>query len=201
MLNARKKQNFLPGILFAGAIAAVTLNLLPIQIALAVVVIVLVMMRSVKAREIYDAVDWSVIVLLAALIPVGHALETSGAIGTLSNSLLSIAGDQPPWVMLLMLMTVTMILTNLINNAAAAVVMAPLAVALAHGIGVNVDTFLMGTAIAASSAFLTPIGHQNNVLIMSAGGYHFGDYWRLGLPLQIMILAISVPLLPMVWGF
>jgi di/tricarboxylate transporter len=96
-------------------------------------------------------------------------------------------------------MVVTMTLSDVINNAATAVVMAPIGVAIAQGLGANPDTYLMGVAIASSCAFLTPIGHQNNTLIMGPGGYHFGDYWRLGLPLEVIVMAIAVPLLLVVW--
>ncbi len=109
------------------------------------------------------------------------------------------ADDLPHWALLALLMAITMTLTNLMNNAATAVVMAPLAIALANDLGFSMDPFLMVVAIGASSAFLTPIGHQNNVLVMSAGGYRFGDYWRMGLPLQLLVLVLAVPVITMIW--
>lgn len=139
------------------------------------------------------------VVLLAALIPVGHALETTEADKVIAALISGMAGELPVWIVLATLMGITMLLTNLINNAATAVVMAPIAAGIAQQMNVSMDPFLMAVAISASAAFLTPIGHQNNVLVMGPGGYKFGDYWKLGLPLQILILAVAVPMILMVW--
>ncbi|MGB0748614.1 MAG: SLC13 family permease [Magnetospiraceae bacterium] len=195
----RRRKRALPFAIFFGAIAAVALNLAPVEIAFVAAVALLVITGTITAREIYDSVDWSIIVLLAALIPVGHALETTGATQTLATQLLRMTDVLPVWALLAVFMALVMGLTNLINNAATAVIAAPVAVGLAQAIGVSPDAFLMATAIAASSAFLTPIGHQNNVLVMGPGGYRFGDYWRLGLPLQLLVLVIAVPLILLYW--
>jgi di/tricarboxylate transporter len=195
-----KRWRGLPAVVFALAIAAVTIGLLPIQIAFAVAVAVLVVLGTITAREIYETVDWSVIILLGALIPLGNALDTSGAIDTLAMEIIKQESSLPVWALIATVMAITMALTNLMNNAATAIVMAPLGLAIAAQLGVDADPFLMAVAIAASSAFLTPIGHQNNVLIMGAGGYRFGDYWRMGLPLQVLILVTSVPMIIWVWG-
>jgi len=195
-----KQWRGLPAVVFALAIAAVTFGLMPIQIAFAVAVTALVLLGSITAREIYETVDWSVIILLGALIPLGNALDATGAIDTLAAVIIKQEAALPVWVMIATLMAITMALTNLMNNAATAIVMAPLGLAVAAQLGVDADPFLMAVAIGASSAFLTPIGHQNNVLIMSAGGYKFSDYWRMGLPLQVLILVLSVPMILGVWG-
>ena len=134
-----------------------------------------------------------------ALIPVGEALQTSGAAAQISDALLGITAGQPAWIVLALLMVVTTALTNILNNAATAVVMAPLAISVAAALEANPDPFLMGVAVSASCAFLTPIGHQNNALVMGPGGYRFGDYWRMGLPLTVLSLSAALPMI--LWVF
>jgi len=197
--RALRLPKFLTPIIFGGAILSTSFGLLPVEISFTAAAVLLILTGVLTPRAAYNTIDWSVIVLLAALIPVGHALETSGADTTIATFISGMAGEIPPWGILATLMAVTMVLTNLINNAATAVVMAPIAVGIAHQTGVSIDPFLMVVAIGASSAFLTPIGHQNNVLVMGPGGYKFGDFWRLGLPLQIIILVISIPAILMIW--
>jgi di/tricarboxylate transporter len=150
-------------------------------------------------RRVYDEVDWSVLVLLGALIPVADALAATGAAAVLAEALLGLVGTERPWLVLLALMAATMLLTDFMNNAATAAVMCPIALGVAAALGLNPDAFLMGVAIASSCAFNTPVGHQNNTLILGPGGFRFGDYWRLGLPLELLVLAVSVPLLLVVF--
>ncbi len=195
----RRRKRFLPFVIFAAAIAATSLGLMPVQISFSAAVIALVLFELISPREIYDSIDWPVIVLLGSFIPLGAALESTGVTDVLAQWVVGVSGHVSVWGILTMVMILTMALTNLINNAATAVMMAPIAVQIATQINVNSDPFLMATAIAASSAFLTPIGHQNNVLVMGPGGYRFGDYWRMGLPLQILIVALGVPLILLVW--
>jgi len=195
----RRRKRLLPLVILAAAIAATSAGLLPIQISFSAAVVALVLFERITPREVYDSIDWSVIVLLGALIPLGMALETTGTTGALSSWVVDISAHVPVWAVLGAVMVLTMVLTNLINNAATAVMMAPIAHSIALQNGANVDPFLMATAIAASSAFLTPIGHQNNVLVMGPGGYRFGDYWRVGLPLQALIVVFGVPLVMVVW--
>jgi di/tricarboxylate transporter len=159
----------------------------------------MVLLNIVPPREIYESIDWPVILLLGAMIPVGEALETSGATRLIASAILGVAGDFPAVVVLALLMIVTMTLSDIMNNAATAVVMAPISMGMASQLGVSADPFLMTVAVAASCAFLTPIGHQNNMLIMGPGGYHFGDYWRMGLPLEILIVVVSLPMILWVW--
>ena len=156
-------------------------------------------LRRVPPRQLYESIDWPVIVLLGAMIPVGEALQTTGATQVIAGVIGDVTSGAPPIAILAVLMAVTMLLTNVMNNAATAVVAAPIAMGIADHLGADPDGFLMAVAVGASSAFLTPIGHQNNTLIMGPGGYHFGDFWRLGLPLQLLILAVSVPLIPLVF--
>jgi di/tricarboxylate transporter len=185
--------------IFGAAIISASLGWLPFTIALALAAVAMVLLNIVPPREIYDSVDWPVILLLGAMIPVGEALETTGATGLIAGAILGVAGDLPAVVVLGLLMVVTMTLSDIMNNAATAVVMAPISVGMADQLGVSADPFLMTVAVAASCAFLTPIGHQNNMLIMGPGGYHFGDYWRMGLPLEILIIVVSLPMILWVW--
>jgi len=133
------------------------------------------------------------------MIPVGDALVTTGGATYLAHSIAELADYVPPIYIAGMLMVITMILTDIINNAATAVVMAPIAVSIAQALNCHVDPFLMIVAIGASSSFLTPIGHQNNTLVMGPGGYRFSDYWRMGLPLEILIIIVALPMIAWVW--
>jgi len=150
-------------------------------------------------RDVYDAIDWPVVVLLGAMIPVGGALAATGGTALIADGILSLAGDFPPWAILTLVLVAAMTLSDVMNNAATAVVMAPIAAGIAQRMEVSADPFLMAVAIGASCAFLTPIGHQNNTLIMGPGGYEFGDYWRVGLPLEILVIAVAIPLLLIIW--
>jgi di/tricarboxylate transporter len=189
------RRILMPVGIFAIAIALSAFGILPIAVAFLAAIVAYVILGVLPLRELYNNIDWPIIVLLGAMIPVGRALEQTGATDLIASTLLNFTGALPPWAILTLVMVLTMTLSDLINNAATALVMAPIAVAIASGLGVSFDPFLMGVAVAASCAFLTPIGHQSNTLVMGPGGYHFGDYWRMGLPLEIMILCISVPLI------
>ncbi len=185
--------------IFVGAILVASLELLPLPVALGGVCVGFVATGIVPLREIYESVEWPVIVLLASLLPIGAALESSGTTALLASQIVGLSsGFSAIWV-LGILMVGTMILTAFINNTATAVIAAPLAVDIASRVGVSADAFLMGVAIASSCSFVTPIGHKNNTLIMGPGGYQFGDYWRLGLPLQIIVLGVALPMILVVW--
>ena len=184
---------------FAAAIALASFGLVDLVIGLGCTVVLFVLIGVVPLRDLYGSVEWSVIVLLGALIPIGEALETSGGTGLIAGSLLAASEGYAPWVVLTLLMIVTMTLSDVMNNTAMAVIAAPIAIDVAARLDANPDPFLMAVAVAASCAFLTPIGHKNNVLIMGPGGYRFGDYWRMGLPLEILIVAVGVPMILWVW--
>lgn len=139
------------------------------------------------------------VVLIGSLIPIGAALETSGATGVLAKGLVDLSTGLPAWAVLTIVMALTMTLADVLNNTATALVAAPIAVEVATKLGANPDPFLMAVAVAASCAFRTPIGHKNNTLIMGPGSYSFGDYWRLGLPLEILVVAVGVPMILLVW--
>ena len=138
-------------------------------------------------------------VLLGSMIPLGAALETSGGTDLIAGALVSLTQGLPAWAILTVLMVVTMTLSDVLNNTATAIVAAPIGIQMAQQLGVNPDPFLMAVAIAASAAFLTPIGHKNNTLVLGPGGYRFGDYWRMGLPLEILVVGVSIPLILLFW--
>jgi di/tricarboxylate transporter len=186
-------------LIFGGAILLVAFGVLPAHIAFVLAVLVQILLGELSVREIYEAIEWPIIVLLGAMLPVGQALESTGGTMVISEPILALADTLPVWGILGLLMLVTMLLSDIMNNAATAVLMAPIGVSIAEGLGVSVDPFLMAVAIACSSTYLTPIGHQSNLLVMGPGGYKFGDYWRMGLPLDLIILVVSVPLILTVW--
>lgn len=181
------------------AVAGAAFGLVPAAVAFAAGVLASLALRTVPPRAVYDAVDWPVIVLLAALMPVAGAMASSGAADLLARGLLDGVAQGHALVALALILVVTMMLSDVMNNAATAAVMCPVALGTASALGANADAFLMAVAIGASCAFLTPIGHQNNTLILGPGGLRFGDYWRLGLPVELLVLAVALPLLPWVW--
>jgi di/tricarboxylate transporter len=199
-LQIQRQRNGLIAIgIFVAAVAAASIGLVSLPAAFAAAVGLMVVINIVPVRHIYESVDWPVIVLLGAMIPVGGALEASGATAMIANGLVDISAGLPAWAILTLVLVVTMTLSDIMNNAATAVVMAPISVGIADRLSVNPDSFLMAVALGASCAFLTPIGHQNNTLILGPGGYKFGDYWRMGLPLEILIVIVSIPTLLWVW--
>ncbi|MEQ9170779.1 MAG: SLC13 family permease [Rhodospirillales bacterium] len=199
--EGNESQARLSIIVFAVAVALATFNILPITIALGLAAVAMVVLNLLPVREIYDGIDWPVVVLIGALIPVGDAFDSTGTTGLIAQGILDSPLPLNPLAVLVLLMTVTMALSAVLNNAATAVIMGPVAITLSERLMVNADPMLMGVAVAASCAFVTPIGHQNNALVMGPGGYAFGDYWRLGLPLQIVVLVVAVPAILMFWPF
>lgn len=181
------------------AILLVTFGVLPAAASFALGVLASMLFRTVPPREVYTAIDWPVIVLLAALIPVAGAMQATGAAGVLAEFLVAEVARGQAVAALAVILITTMFLSDVMNNAATAAVMCPIALSIAGTLGVSPDSFLMAVAIGASCAFLTPIGHQNNTLILGPGGFRFGDYWRLGLPLEVLVVVVSVPLLLIVW--
>ncbi len=185
--------------IFGTAIIIAAAGLVPVQIIFTLAAISMVILSLVPLREIYESIDWAVIILLGAFIPVGQAMETSGGAGLIASTLLGYQHFFSPVVLLVILLVVTMLLSAVINNAATAVLMAPVSTSIADGLSVSPDPFLMIIMVGASSAFLTPVGHQSNALVMGPAGLKFGDYWRLGLPLEILIAVIAVPVVLYFW--
>ncbi|WP_298843383.1 SLC13 family permease [uncultured Roseobacter sp.] len=185
--------------LFAGAVAAASTGLIYLPIALGLVVVAYVLAKIVPLAELYDHINWPVVVLLGSMIPLGAALETSGGTELIAGALVAWTDGLPAWAVLTVLMIVTMTLSDVLNNTATTIVAAPVGIQMALTLDVSPDPFLMAVAVAASSAFLTPIGHKNNTLILGPGGYRFGDYWRMGLPLEILVVAVSIPAILLFW--
>ena len=176
-----------------------SIGIVKLPIILGVVVIIYCLLKIIPIRQVYKSVEWPVIVLLASIIPLGAALETNGTTSLIVNALTNFCIGLEPWLIISLLMILTMTLSDMLNNTATTIVIAPIGIKLAENLHMNPDTFLMAIAIAASCAFLTPIGHKNNTIILGPGGYSFADYWRVGLPLECLILAVSVPTLLFFW--
>ncbi|MGI9367844.1 MAG: SLC13 family permease [Ruegeria sp.] len=185
--------------LFGAAVLAASVGLLYLPIALGLVVVGYVLTKILPVTQIYDSIEWPVVVLLGSMIPLGTALEASGGTELIAGTLVSLTNGMPAWAILTVLMVVTMTLSDVLNNTATTIVAAPVGIQMARTLEVSPDPFLMAVAVAASAAFLTPIGHKNNTLILGPGGYRFGDYWRMGLPLEILIVTVSIPAILLFW--
>jgi di/tricarboxylate transporter len=185
--------------IFLVALLSATLGILPVQIAFVAGAVGMVIAGLITLQQAYNAVDWPIIVLLGAMIPVGSALETTGAAQKIAGLLLQNGSALPAGLTIALVLVTTMFLSDLVNNAAAVVLMAPVGIGIANGLGASVDPFLIAIAIGASCAFLTPIGHQSNTLVMGPGGYKFGDYWRMGIILELIVAAIAIPLILYFW--
>ena len=199
LLIPNKRKAIMASAIMAAAVGAAAFGWLPTAISFALGVLASMALRTVPLREVYQAIDWPVIVLLGALIPVAGAMETSGSADLIAHFLLDSVAQGNAIVALGLILVVTMFLSDLMNNAATAAVMCPIAIGTASALQVHADSFLMAVAIGASCAFLTPIGHQNNTLILGPGGFRFGDYWKLGLPLELLVALVAIPLLLIVW--
>lgn len=194
-----KGQAVLAGSIFLGAIGLTATGVLPVAICFAMAVLAYMALRIVPPRSVYTAIDWPVIVLLGALLPVAGAMASTGTADVLAQALLDWLAQGNPVIALALVLIITMTLSDFMNNAATVAVMCPLAISIASQLDVNPDAFLMAVAVGGSCAFLTPIGHQNNTLILGPSGFKFGDYWRLGLPVEIVVLAIGLPVLLWAW--
>ncbi|MDX6751690.1 SLC13 family permease [Geminicoccaceae bacterium 1502E] len=186
-------------LLFFVPLALGALQVVPLAIALVASALLMVLGGLIPVRDLYDSIDWPVVVLLGAMMPLGDAFQATGATDLVAGTVLAFTGEAPLFVLVALLIFVTMLLSDLLNNAATAVMMGPIALAIAGALNASPDTFLMAVAIGASCSFLTPVGHQNYTLVMGPGGYRFRDYWRLGLPLELLIVAVATPLIVYFW--
>ena len=194
-----KRKALLASLIMLCAVAGAALGLLPAAVSFAAGVLATMALRTLPLRAVYDAIDWPVIVLLGALIPVAGAMEATGTAGLVARVLLDGIAQGDAVIGLVVILVVSMTLSDLMNNAATAAIMCPVAIGAAGQLGVSADPYLMAVAVGASCAFLTPIGHQNNTLILGPGGFRFSDYWRLGLPLEALVVVVAVPMLLWVW--
>ncbi len=184
---------------FLLAVGVAAAGMVPIQISFLGASIFMILAGFLNLKDAYSSIDWPIIILLGAMFPLSGALEASGGTALIADGILFAARNAAPWVALTVVFVGTMFLSDLINNAAATVLMAPIALNIARGLEASPDSFLMAVAISASCAFLTPVGHQSNTLVMGPGGYRFGDYWRMGLPLEFIIVITAIPLLLLIW--
>jgi len=185
--------------IFVAAIAAASFGLIDLPVALGIVVVGYVATGVLPLQDLYSHIEWPVIVLLGAMIPLGAALQSSGGTDLIARGLVDLSHGAPAWVALLLLMVVTMSLSDMLNNTATAIVAGPVGISMARSLDASPDPFLMAVAVASSCAFLTPIGHKNNMLILGPGGYAFGDYWRMGLPLELLVIAVGLPAILIFW--
>jgi di/tricarboxylate transporter len=195
----QEKRALLATVVMAIAIIIAAFGLLPVAVSFAVGVLAYIALRIVPLRSVYTAIDWPVIVLLGAMLPVAGAMASTGAADLVANFLIGTIAQEHAVVALTVILAATMLMTDFMNNAATAAVMCPIALSTAAQLSVNPDSFLMAVAVGASCAFLTPIGHQNNTLILGPGGFDFGDYWRMGLPTDLLVIGVSIPMLLWVW--
>lgn len=195
----QRNKAWLAVLTFAAAVLTASFGLLYLPVALGAVAVIYLLFRIVPPSQVYEKVQWPVIVLLGCLIPIGTALEKSGGTALIAQGIIDWSQGLPVVAVLAILMIVTMTLSDVLNNVATALIAAPIGLSIAQQLGVSPDPFLMAVAVAASCAFLTPIGHKNNTIIMGPGGYKFGDYWRMGLPLEILVVSIGLPVILLVW--
>ncbi|MDA8584949.1 SLC13 family permease [Rhodobacteraceae bacterium] len=195
----QRSKAWLSVAMFLGAILVAVLGWTSLPVSLAGAVIGFIAVGLVSSNEVYESIEWKVIVLLASLIPLAAAFEQVGGAQLIASGILEWTQGYPAWVSLLVLFVVTMTLSDFLNNVATALIAAPIAMSLAASTGTNPDAWLMAVAVAASCAFLTPIGHKNNTIILGPGGYQFGDYWRIGLPLELLVIAVAMPTILVVW--
>jgi len=196
---AQSRRALTAAVVLLAAIGLTVAGLAAPATAFAAGVLTYLVLRVVSVREVYHTIDWPVIVLLGALIPVAGAMESTGAADLVASFLLDTFAQGRPVIALIVVLVLSMTLSDFMNNAATAAVMCPIAIGTAAQLNASADPFLMAVAVGASCAFLTPIGHQNNTLILGPGGFRFGDYWRLGLPLELIVIAVAVPTILMVW--
>jgi di/tricarboxylate transporter len=195
----RRKEAVLAGTVMAAGVGAAAFGWIPAAVSFAGAALACVLLKLIPPRRFYESVDWPVVVLLGALIPVAQAVADTGTAGLIGRGLVEGIAGGNALVSLVLILLATITLTSFMSNAATAAVMCPVAISTAQSLAVGSDPFLMAVAVGASCAFLTPISHQNNTLILGPGGFRFGDYWQLGLPLEILVIGIGVPMILMVW--
>ena len=185
--------------IFTVSILLSVLSIVPTTVSFAGAILAYVFSGILPIRDLYKNIDWPIIVLLGAMIPLSNALQNTGTTTLIADQVVSMTQGLPSWSIIALVMVITMFMSDIINNAATAMIMGPISVGIAISMGVSMDPFLMSVAIGASCAFLTPIGHQCNALILGPGGYRFSDYWRMGLPLEIIITVLGTPLILYFW--
>ncbi|MDB6453709.1 SLC13 family permease [Falsirhodobacter sp. 20TX0035] len=194
------RKEVLPLVILVAAMGLTAAGIVPVAVAFFSAATLMMASGAISPRDAYESVEWPILVMLGALIPVSEALQTTGGTDLIGAWLSSAAAGLPAWGALTMIMLAAMAVTPFLNNAATVLVMAPIAATFANELGFAPDAFLMAVAVGAGCDFLTPIGHQCNTLVMGPGGYRFGDYARLGAPLSLLVVLVGVPLILFVWG-
>jgi di/tricarboxylate transporter len=193
------RQGLLPVAILGGAMILTAVGILPVATAFFAAAALMVLFGALSLREAYEAIDWPILVMLGALLPVSESVRATGGADLIAGWLSQVSSTLPPYGAVAMIMVAAMAATPFLNNAATVLVMAPIAITFAGQLGYKPDAFLMAVAVGAACDFLTPIGHQCNTLVMGPGGYRFGDYWKLGLPLSFIVILLGVPLILLVW--
>jgi di/tricarboxylate transporter len=196
-----KRKTLAASLIMAAAVGLAAFGVLPAAVSFSAGLLAYMVFRVVSIRSVYESIDWSVIILLGAMLPVAGAMASTGAADLIARFLLDNIAQGSPTLGLGVILVATMLMTDFMNNAATAAVMCPIGLSTAVQLGVSQDPFLMAVAIGASCAFLTPIGHQNNTIVLGPGGFRFGDYWRMGLPTDVLVVAVAIPLILLVWPF
>ncbi len=195
----RPRQLALPLAILAAAMVASGFEFVPAAIAFVAAALAIALLRLLPVAEIYAAIEWPILIMIGAMIPVGEAVAKTGTADLLANGLSHLATVLPPYGILGVILAASMLVTPVMHHAPAVLVMGPIAASLAQKLGYHVDPFLMAVSIGAGSDFLSPIGHQCNTLVLGPGGYRFGDYWHLGLPLSLLVVTLGVPLILIFW--
>jgi di/tricarboxylate transporter len=195
----RTRNLYLPAAVLGVALVLVTTDVVSVPVGFFGAAVAMLLLQFLTLREAYDAVEWPVLLLFGALIPVSEALQTTGATDLVAGWLSAAAQHLPPLGALGLMLVAAMALTPFLNNAATVLVMAPIGASLAGQLGLSADPFLMAVAVGAGCDFLTPIGHQCNTLVMGPGGYRFSDYWRLGLPLSVIVAVLGTVVIGFFW--
>jgi di/tricarboxylate transporter len=185
--------------ILALAIGLIATGTVPVTVGFFGAAVLLVLVGALPLREAYASIEWPILIMLGALIPVSETIRTTGGTDLIAGWLSAAAGTLPGWGSIAVVMVAAMAVTPFLNNAATVLIMAPIAASFAAALGYKPDAFLMAVAIGAACDFLTPIGHQCNTLVMGPGGYKFSDYARLGLPLSIIVVVVGVPMILLVW--
>jgi len=195
-----RRRRYTPVLILAAAILLVAFNILPVAPAFFAAAVMMVVAGSLSMREAYSALEPEVLVLIGALTPLSEAVQHSGGTALVAQALTQHLQHAPALLILGALMVTAMACSPFLHNAPTVLVLGPIAAEVAHGLSLSPDAFLMAVATGAGCDFLTPVGHQCNTLVMGPGGYRFGDYWRLGLPLSIIVILLGTPLIALVWG-
>jgi di/tricarboxylate transporter len=193
------RQGLKPIVILGTAMLLTAFGVLPVATAFFAAAVAMVLFGALSLREAYGSIDWPILVMLGSLIPISESIRTTGGADLIAGWLYQLSSTLPAYGALALIMASAMLVTPFLNNAATVLVVAPIAATFAERFGYGADAFLMAVAIGAACDFLTPIGHQSNTLVMSPGGYRFGDYWKLGLPLTCLVLLLGVPLVLAVW--